>query len=396
MDTLTLAILAAGLSSRYGAAKSLDPVGPDGESLLDYAVYDALASGFGAIGLVVRRVTEDALRRRIEMRFGRALPVSFVRQELWPLPGGRRPPSARMKPWGTGHAVLRLAALAPGPFAVANGDDFYGRSSYARLAKSLSESPTGATFHLIGFRLGTTLSEHGGVSRAICDVDGSGKLVGLEEVLGIEATEEGALLGRTVDGKRRILQPDSLVSMGLWGFTPAVFPLLEQRFADFLEQHGDDPAREFLLSDAVGEMVSSGVADVRVHPSEEPWFGMTYRDDRARVEAHIAELVEQGEYPKSLRHAMRPVDPRVPETADDRDETPPDEPVEADQIIGSAEPDEPVELDEPGGSEAPVEPGTQDGSAESDEPDTQDEPEDPEAPDSPETPERPGPQDWIG
>jgi hypothetical protein len=289
-----------------------------------------------------------------------------------------------MKPWGTGHAVLRLAALAPGPFAVANGDDFYGRSSYARLAESLSEDPTGATFHLIGFRLGTTLSEHGGVSRAICDVDGSGRLVGLEEVLGIEATEEGALLGRTVDGKRRILQPDSLVSMGLWGFTPAVFPLLEQRFAEFLEQHGDDPAREFLLSDAVGEMVSSGVADVRVHPSEEPWFGMTYRADRARVEAHIAALVQQGEYPKSLRHAMRPVDPRVPETDDDRDEGSPDQPVEDDQIIGSAEPDEPVELDEPDGSEAPAEPGAQDGS------------EDPETPVTPETPELPGPQDWIG
>jgi hypothetical protein len=385
MDTLTLAILAAGLSSRYGAAKSLDPVGPDGEALLDYAVYDALASGFGAIGLVVRRVTEDALRHRIETRFGRALPVSYVRQELWPLPGGRRPPSARMKPWGTGHAVLRLAALAPGPFAVANGDDFYGRSSYARLAESLSEDPTGATFHLIGFRLGSTLSEHGGVSRAICEVDGSGRLVGLEEVLGIEAVEEGALFGRTVDGKRRILQPDSLVSMGLWGFTPAVFPLLGQRFADFLEKHGDDPEREFLLSDAVGELVNSGVADVWVHPSEEPWFGMTYRDDRARVETHIAELVEQGEYPGSLRHAMRPVDPRVPEadddTNEDQDDGTPDEPVETDQIIGSVEPVEPVK------------PGRPDGSGALDEPGTPDAPEDPEAP---ETLEYPGPQDWIG
>jgi hypothetical protein len=131
-------------------------------------------------------------------------------------------------------------------------------------------------------------------------------------------------------------------------------------------------------------MVSSGAADVRVHPSEEPWFGMTYRADRARVEAHIAELVQQGEYPKSLRHAMRPVDPRVPETDDDRDEGSPDQPVEDDQIIGSAEPDEPVELDEPDGSEAPAEPGAQDGS------------EDPETPVTPETPELPGPQDWIG
>ena len=378
MDTLTLAILAAGLSSRYGDTKSLDPVGPDGESLLDYAVYDALASGFGAVGFVVRRVTEGALRSRVQTRFGRVLPVSYVRQELWPLPGGRRPPSARMKPWGTGHAVLRLAALASGPFAVANGDDFYGRSSYARLAKSLSEDPTGPTFHLIGFRLGSTLSEHGGVSRAVCDIDENGRLVGLEEVLGIEPTEEGVLLGKTADGKRRILQPDSLVSMGLWGFTPAVFELLEQRFADFLEQHGEDPEREFLLSDAVGAMVSSGMADVFVHASEEPWFGMTYKDDRARVEAHIAELVEQGEYPKSLRRAMRPVDPQEPET-DDEVFGSSDEPVETERdpgLVGAEGSDESETSEEPiGHSHAPDEDDESDG---------------------PERADKPGTQDWIG
>ena len=383
MDTLTLAILAAGLSSRYGATKSLDPVGPDGESLLDYAVYDALASGFGAIGFVVRRVTEGALKSRIQTRFGRVLPVSYVRQELWPLPGGRRPPSARMKPWGTGHAVLRLAELAPGPFAVANGDDFYGRSSYARLATSLSEDPTGPTFHLIGFRLGTTLSEYGGVSRAVCDIDEKGRLVGLEEVVGIEATEEGALLGKTVDGKRRILQPDALVSMGLWGFTPAVFQLLEERFADFLEQHGEDPEREFLLSDAVGALVSSGAADVFVHASEEPWFGMTFKEDRARVEAHIAELVEQGQYPESLRHAMRPVDPRLPEEDQDDFESSAEG---ADP--GATANAEPIET----ATAEPLRPSNESigHSRVPDDPDVADDPDVPETDDEPDT------QDWIG
>lgn len=308
MNTLTIAILAAGLSSRYGAPKYLVPVGPDGESLLDYAVYDALASGFGEVALVVRRVTEDDMRRRFTSRFGRGVPVSYVRQELWPLPGGHRSPSERMKPWGTGHAALRLAELAPGPFAVANGDDFYGRSSYSQLAESLVTEPEAPIFHLIGFQLDTTLSEHGGVSRAVCEMDQDGRLVGLEEVLGIEASEEGALLGRTVEGKRRIVQPDALVSMGLWGFTPAIFPLLETRFVRFLEQHGEDPSREFLLSDAIGDMVRSGDAEVFVHRAEEPWFGMTFREDRDRVAAHIAELVDQGEYPESLRHAMRPPD----------------------------------------------------------------------------------------
>ena len=192
--------------------------------------------------------------------------------------------------------------------AVANGDDFYGRSSYSLLAASLAAEPEAPIFHLIGFQLDTTLSEHGGVSRAVCEMDQDGRLVGLEEVLGIETSEEGALLGRTVGGKRRIVQPDALVSMGLWGFTPAVFPLLETRFARFLEQHGEDPKREFLLSDAIGDMVRSGDAEVYVHRAEEPWFGMTFREDRDRVAAHIAELVEQGEYPESLRHAMRPPD----------------------------------------------------------------------------------------
>jgi hypothetical protein len=278
-----------------------------------------------------------------------------------------------MKPWGTGHAVLRLAALAPGPFAVANGDDFYGRSSYARLAASLSEDPTGPTFHLIGFRLGTTLSEYGGVSRAVCDIDEDGRLVGLEEVLGIEATEEGALLGKTVDGKRRILQPDALVSMGLWGFTPAVFELLEQRFAEFLEQHGEDPEREFLLSDAIGALVRSGAADVFVHASEEPWFGMTFKEDRARVEAHIAELVERGQYPESLRRAMRPADRPVAESSEeDPDVSEPSgqavEPARASGApIGHAHP--PVESDVP---------------------------DDPDNPDDLDTPDESDSQDWIG
>jgi hypothetical protein len=308
MNTLTIAILAAGLSSRYGAPKFLVPVGPDGESLLDYAVYDALSSGFGHVALVVRRVSEEDIRRRFASRFGRGVPVSYVRQELWPLPDGHQSPSERMKPWGTGHAALRLAELSPGPFAVANGDDFYGRSSYARLATYLAEAPEAPVFHMIGFRLDTTLSEHGGVSRAICEVDQDGRLVGLEEVLGIEASEEGALLGRTAEGKRRIVPPHALVSMGLWGFTPAVFSLLETRFTRFLEQHGEDPEREFLLSDAIGDIVRSGDAEVFVHHAEESWYGMTYREDRDRVAEHIGDLVEEGLYPESLRRAMRPAD----------------------------------------------------------------------------------------
>jgi hypothetical protein len=311
MDTLTFALLAAGLSSRYGSAKTVEPIGPDGESLLDYAIYDALASGFGAVVFVVRKVGEDALRSRYRARFGRAAPVVFVRQELWNLPVGLRPSSERMKPWGTGHAVLRLAEAVRGPFAVANADDFYGRSSFAKVARFLDGRGDAPEFCLVGYPLEKTLSAHGGVSRAVCDVDAEGLLVGLEEVLDVHRSEEGVIVGRTARGAIRTLAPDTPVSMNLWGFTPAVFPLLEARFASFLERHGEDSKREFLLSDAVGDAIRSKQASVRLLVSEEPWFGMTFREDRERAERRIAELVEAGEYPPSIRKAVRVTDPRV-------------------------------------------------------------------------------------
>jgi hypothetical protein len=335
MDTLTLTLLAAGLSSRYGAAKTVEPVGPDGESLLDYAIYDALASGFGRVVFVVRKVGEDALLSRYRARFGRAAPVDFVRQELWHLPAGLRPSSERMRPWGTGHAVLRLAEAVRGPFAVANADDFYGRSSFAKVAEFLRERGEGPQFCLVGFPLETTLSAHGGVSRAVCDVDAEGRLVGLEEVLDVHRSEEGVIVGRTARGAIRTLAPDTPVSMNLWGLTPAAFPLLEARFAAFLEKHGEDAKREFLLSDAVGDLIRARQATVQLLRSEEPWFGMTFREDRERVERRIADLVESGQYPPSIRKAVRVTDPRVP------DEAAPDEPADAPTTSDSADaPDE--------------------------------------------------------
>lgn len=316
MNTPTFALLAAGLSSRYGAAKTVEPVGPDGESLLDYSIYDALASGFADVVFVVRKVGEDALRSRFHARFGRAVPVDFVRQELWNLPAGLRPSSERMKPWGTGHAVLRLSEAVFGPFAVANADDFYGRNSYAKVARFLEGRASAPEFCLVGFPLETTLSAHGGVSRAVCDVDATGHLVGLEEVLDVHRSEEGVILGRTARGAIRTLAPDTPVSMNLWGFTPAVFPLLESRFSEFLERDGEDAQKEFLLSDAVGDAIRSKQASVQLLRSDEPWFGMTFREDRERVERRIADLVEAGEYPRSIRKALRVTDPRVEDEAE--------------------------------------------------------------------------------
>ncbi|MDT8436208.1 MAG: NTP transferase domain-containing protein [Gemmatimonadota bacterium] len=304
MNRPAITLLAAGLSSRYGGAKTLQPVGPDGESLLDYAVHDAIEAGFGTVVPVVRRTGEAAVCSRLRARFGPDLPVRCVRQELWPLPGGHRAPSERVKPWGTGHAVLRVEEAVDGPFAVANADDFYGRSSFGKVAGFLEGRTGEPEFCVVGYRAAATLSSHGGVSRALCEVDGDGRLLDLEELDGVERGEDGTLTGRTGDGRTRDVPLDALVSMNLWGFTPAIFPLLRERFGAFLAAHGEDPGREFALSRAIGDIIRTGEASVTVLPSEEPWFGLTFAADRERVERRIAALVEAGALPPSLRRAM--------------------------------------------------------------------------------------------
>jgi NDP-sugar pyrophosphorylase family protein len=309
MSHPTLVVLAAGLSTRYGGSKQLEPVGPDGEALLDYAVFDALSAGFGEIVLVVSASNEEDLVRRFRDRFGIAVPLRTVVQGTGRMASGLRPP-ARVKPWGTGHAVLCLEGQVTGPFAVANADDFYGRSAYRSLVSHLLSPERAGEQCVVGYRVDATLSEHGGVSRAVLETDDEGRLVSIEEVLGLERAGDGTILGQTTKGASRVLAGDERVSMNLWGLTPDLFGPLDERFGIFLGRHGDDPRAEFYLSDAVGALVVSGQLTVRVTDTDERWLGMTFPEDRGSVRAGIRSLVETGEYPPSLQDALRVTDPR--------------------------------------------------------------------------------------
>ena len=304
----TLVVLAAGLSTRYEGSKQLEAVGPDGESLLDYAVYDALSAGFGDVILIVSEANGDDVLERFRDRFGIGVPVRTVVQSQGRLPSGLRVPS-RVKPWGTGHAVLCLEGAVSGPFAVANADDFYGRGAYRVLVDHFSSPDHAGEQCVIGYRVEATLSEHGGVSRALLETDAEGRLTSIQELLNLERAGD-AIFGQTVAGRPRELAGDELVSMNLWGLTPDIFGPLDERFASFLKRHAGDPRTEFYLSDAVGGLVIAGDLPVRVAPTDEHWLGMTYPKDRSAVRAGVRSLVDLGEYPMSIRDVMLVTDPR--------------------------------------------------------------------------------------
>jgi len=298
---LTLVVLAAGLSTRYGGVKQLEPVGPGGEALMDYGIYDALHAGFNKVVLVTRRELEDALRRHVAEVFGGSIDIAVAYQELDALPEGFSVTSGRRKPWGTGHAVLSASGEASEPFVAMNADDFYGADAFAALADYLREDLVGVPleFAAAGYTLSDTLSPHGGVSRAVCEVDAEGYLGRVTEVKQIKESE-GVLAGVTVAGERYVLTGDETISMNIWAATPAAFPLLQEQFGRFLDQHGADPEAEFLLSTAVNDLIAGGGVRVRVIPTGGPWLGITYQEDRPYVEGKLRELVEAGRYPENF------------------------------------------------------------------------------------------------
>jgi hypothetical protein len=298
---MTLIVLAAGIGSRYGGLKQLEPVGPNGEALLDYGIYDAARAGFGRVVLVIRPELEAAFRERLASRFADALSFEFAYQELNDLPPEFSAPEGRIRPWGTGHAVLAARSVASDPFVVMNADDFYGATAYKVLARHLlgTAGSGAAEFAAAGYTLRDTLSPHGGVSRAVCEVDGAGYLARVTELKKIDEVD-GVLSGVTVAGERRELTGDETVSMNLWAATPAAFPLLEREFGRFLVEHGDDPDAEFYLSNSVNELIATGEMRVRVIPTPGPWLGVTHREDKPYVVAQLKELVAAGHYPEDL------------------------------------------------------------------------------------------------
>ena len=293
----TLVLLAAGMGSRYGGVKQLDGVGPGGATLMDYSIYDAARAGFGRVVFVIRPELDEAFRTTILPRYAGRLEVATVHQRLADVPAGESLPAGRTKPWGTGQAVLAAAAEVQGPFAVANADDFYGAAAFQAAAEFLrTPSPNGTpVFVLVGYELRDTLSEQGTVNRGACRVSADGWLAGIEEVFDIARSADGTLVGRGHEG-HVALAPDALVSMNLWCFTPAVFPLLAAGFARAFPTLG--ATGEYLLPTAMEAALRRGEARVRVLDAGSRWYGLTHPADRPRVAAALAALVRAGVYPE--------------------------------------------------------------------------------------------------
>lgn len=302
----TLLVMAAGMGSRFGGLKQVEPIGPNGETLLDYSVFDALRAGFGRVVFVIRKDFEALFRERVGDRFSQHIEVSYLFQEIDILPEGIHPGSAREKPWGTGHAVWCAREEITGPFAVINADDFYGRAALDALAGFLGSAPVSGVggsaprFAMVGYRLADTLSEHGTVSRGVCRTGPKGQLEGIEETIGIEAAPDGAGRVRLHDGHERLLPPDTIVSMNCWGFTSQVFGLLDQHLIAFLKTQGTDVKAEFHLPAAIEQAVRRSEIEVRVLPVQASWFGVTHAADKPRVVESLTGLIEAGDYPRAL------------------------------------------------------------------------------------------------
>ncbi len=297
MTSPTLLVLAAGMGTRYGGLKQIDPVGPGGETIMDYSVYDALRAGFGKLVFVIRKEIEQSFRQIIGARFEKRIAVDYVFQELDNLPPGFTVPAGRTKPWGTAHAILTAADAIHEPFAVINADDFYGAQGYRALAQYLQLGKE--DYAMVGFVLRNALSNFGSVSRGVCRVSSDDFLQGVVELTKIE---RDGLCARNTDAAGRVtpLTGDEVVSMNMWGFTPRIFAQLREFFQRFLERNGSDLKSECFLPSAVDELVLSGQARVKVLPTQDEWFGITYREDHTRVVESIGRLIEGGIYPKRL------------------------------------------------------------------------------------------------
>ena len=298
----TLVVLAAGMGSRYGGLKQVDPVGPSGEAILDYSVFDAERGGFGKVVFVIRKDFEAEFREKVGRKYEGLVAVDYCYQDLNDLPAPFALPDGRTKPWGTAHATRAARAVVREPFAVINADDFYGRDAMAKLGAALSQLREGDEklhFLMVGYRLDLTLSANGSVARGICDVSPDGFLKGVTEMT--KLVRAGDVAENREDESNPVKAPlDARVSMNCWGFTPRLFDELETRFAKFLAAHGTEMKSEWYIPFVVDELIREGKADCRVLPTDSSWFGVTYREDKPFVVDSIRKLVEAGEYPANL------------------------------------------------------------------------------------------------
>ncbi|MDR2791466.1 MAG: nucleotidyltransferase [Tannerellaceae bacterium] len=295
-----LLILAAGMGSRYGGLKQLDGVGPHGETIMDYSVYDALRAGFGSVVFVVREHFAEEFRQKIVSKYDRHLSVELVFQELDRLPAGFDLPEGRTKPWGTNHALLMAKDVIDAPFAAINADDFYGRESFAVLGERLGTMQgTEGDYCMVGYRVGNTLSESGSVARGVCTVDGEGYLRGVVERTAIERIA-GNIGFTDEEGQRIVLAEETPVSMNMWGFTPDYFVHSERYFADFLRKNIQNLKSEYFIPLMVNHLLETGTARVKMLDTPSQWFGVTYAADRPSVVDRLRSLVDAGVYPSPL------------------------------------------------------------------------------------------------
>lgn len=297
----TLLVLAAGMGSRYGGLKQLDGIGPNGETIMDYSIYDAIRSGFGKVVFVIRHDFEKDFKEKILSKYENHIAVDVVFQSIDKLPDGFVPNPERTKPWGTNHAVLMGSEIIREPFAVINADDFYGQDSFRVLAKALTdmEGKTGE-YCMVGFRVGNTLSKSGEVSRGVCHISDDGFLTTVTERHHIMRRDGGAVSFLDESGNAIVLDDNALVSMNMWGFTPDYFEYSKKAFVEFLSEHGNDLKTEFYIPSMVNELITRGAASVKVYDTTSSWFGVTYAADKPSVMANVAKLVEEGVYPNKL------------------------------------------------------------------------------------------------
>ncbi len=303
MTKPTLLVLAAGMGSRYGGLKQMDPMGPNGETVLDYSVFDAIRAGFGRVVFIIREDFAEAFKQGVGSRFADRIQVDYAFQRLDDLPEGFTVPEGRAKPWGTAHAVRAARSIVNEPFAVINADDFYGRDAYEVAARFLTTPPAAdgkAHYAMVGYPLINTLSDHGDVNRGICATDASGLLTAVEEYVKIEREADGVVRGNALDGTRNPVAEDGPVSMNFWAFSADFMTQLETEFTAFLANFGRVEKSECYIPTVVDALIRANTADCRVLETSSLWFGVTYPEDKPHVVASIRQLISAGEYPEKL------------------------------------------------------------------------------------------------
>lgn len=294
-----LLVLAAGMGSRYGGLKQLDGLGPHGETIMDYSIYDAMRSGFGKVVFVIRKDIEKEFREKILSKYEGHIPVDMVFQSIDDLPDGFTCPDGRSKPWGTNHAVMMAEGAIDGPFAVINADDFYGRDAFEVVARELADAKDGK-YSLVGFRVGNTMSPNGSVARGVCETDAGGMLTAIAERKDIAYDEDGNIVFTDENGVKCHLKADAPVSMNLWGLTPDYFAKSKREFSKYLKSNINNPKAEMTIPDCMDGLIKNGEASVKVLDTSSRWFGVTYAGDRPGVVEKFAELHRQGVYPDKM------------------------------------------------------------------------------------------------